>query len=85
MKRRVPEMTRSQYAIRALDWIFERPVFSSSDFIASAMIPESTAKRILRTLQSGDVLGALTSASGRKARILALPALLNIVEGREVF
>ena len=24
MKRRVPEMTRSQYAIRALDWIFER-------------------------------------------------------------
>jgi hypothetical protein len=39
MKRRVAEMTRSQYAIHALDWIFERPVFKSSDFVASAGHP----------------------------------------------
>ncbi len=32
MKTQVAEMTRSQYAIRALDWPFERPIFSSSHF-----------------------------------------------------
>ena len=85
MKRRVPEMTRSQYAIRALDWIFERPVFSSSNFVESAMIPASTARRFLNVLQKGDVLRVLASASGRRARIMVFPALLNIVEGREVF
>jgi hypothetical protein len=25
LKHRLPEMTRSQYAIRALDWLFEQP------------------------------------------------------------
>ncbi len=78
-------MTRSQYAIRALDWIFERPVFSSSNFVESAIIPAPTARRFLKVLQKGDVLQVLASASGRRARIMAFPALLNIVEGREVF
>lgn len=84
MKRRVPEMTRSQYSIRALDWIFERPVFSSSHFVESARIPAPTARRFLKVLQDGDVLRMLLAASGRRARILAFPALLNIVEGREM-
>jgi Fic family protein len=47
MKRRVAEMTRSQYAIHTLDWIFERPIFKSSDFVAAAGIPAPTARRFL--------------------------------------
>ncbi len=84
MKRRVPEMTRSQYAIRALDWIFARPIFRTSDFVVSAGIPAPTAKRFLGVLQSGDVLRVLAAGSGRRAAVLVFPALLNIAEGREV-
>lgn len=84
MKRRVPEMTRSQYAIRALDWIFERPIFRTSDFVASAGIPAPTARRFLGVLQEGGVLRVLAAGSGRRAAVLAFPALLNIAEGREV-
>ena len=84
MKRRVPEMTRSQYAIRALDWIFERPIFKSSDFVESAGIPAPTARRFLGVLQTGAVLRVLAAGSGRRAAVLAFPALLNIAEGREV-
>lgn len=84
MKRRVPEMTRSQYAIRALDWIFERPIFKSSDFVESAGIPAPTARRFLGVLQAGAVLRVLVTGSGRRASVLAFPALLNIAEGREV-
>lgn len=84
MKRRVPEMTRSQYAIRALDWIFARPIFRTSDFVVSAGIPAPTAKRFLGVLQEGGVLRVLAAGSGRRAAVLAFPALLNIAEGREV-
>ena len=84
MKRRVPEMTRSQYAIRALDWIFGRPIFRTSDFVDSAGIPAPTARRFLAVLQKDEVLSVLAAGSGRRAAVLAFPALLNIVEGREV-
>jgi Fic family protein len=84
MKRRLPEMTRSQYAIRALDWIFERPIFRSSDFVESAGIPAPTARRFLIVLKKGEVLRTLAAGRGRRAAILAFPALLNIAEGREV-
>ena len=84
MKRRVPELTRSQYAIRALDWIFERPIFKSSDFIASAGIPAPTARRFLGVLQSGGILRPLLAGRGRRAAILAFPTLLKIAEGRDV-
>lgn len=49
------ELTRSHYAIHALDWIFERPIFKSSDFITAAVIPENTAKRMLPTLREAGV------------------------------
>jgi hypothetical protein len=84
MKRRLPQMTRSRYAIHALDWIFGRPVFRSTDFIASAGIPAPTARRFLGVLRQGKVLRALAAGRGRRASVLAFPALLNIAEGREV-
>lgn len=85
MKGRVPEMTRSRHAIRALDWIFERPIFRSSDFVESAGIPAPTARRFLRVLQQGEVLRVMAPGSGRRAAVLAFPRLLNIAEGRQVF
>lgn len=85
MKREVADLTRSQYAIHALDWLFERPIFKSSDFVASGGIPEPTAKRILPALREAGVLRVLMEASGRRAATLCFPALLNIAEGREAF
>lgn len=85
MKREVADLTRSQYAIHALDWIFERPIFKSSDFVASAGIPEPTAKRIVPALREAGILHVMLEARGRRAATLCFPALLNIAEGREAF
>ncbi|MCX7669337.1 MAG: Fic family protein, partial [Anaerolineae bacterium] len=85
MKREVAELTRSHYAIHALDWLFERPIFKSSDFVAACGIPAPTAKRFLPLLRKAGVLRELAPASGRRAAILCFPALLNIAEGREAF
>lgn len=85
MKREVAELTRSQYAIHALDWIFERPIFKSSDFVAKAGIPEPTAKRILPVLRDAKILRVFQEGSGRRASTLGFPLLLNLAEGRDAF
>ena len=85
MKARFTELTRSQYAIHALDWVFERPIFKSSDFVHSAKIPKPTAQRILTLLKTEGILREIQPGSGRRAAILAYSKLLNIAEGHDVF
>ena len=82
LKRRMPELTRSQYAIRALDWVFRRPIFSGSDFVSAAGIPKPTARRFLGVLRDAEILLEIRSGRGRRPAILAFPALLGIAEGR---
>jgi Fic family protein len=77
----VAEVTKSQYAVRALDWMFVRPVFKTSDFAASVDIPGPTASRILRVLRAEGMLEDLRPASGRRAGVVAFGQLLDIADG----
>lgn len=85
MKIQFTELTHSRYAIHALDWIFDRPIFKSSDFVRDAAIPNPTVKRILIVLKNESILNTLHEGSGRRAAVLAFIELLNIAEGHEVF
>lgn len=78
----IVEVTRSQYAVRALDWMFIRPIFKTSDFAASVEIPSPTSARILRVLRDEGMLEELRPAAGRRAGVLAFAELLNIADGR---
>jgi Fic family protein len=79
------ELTHSQYSILALDWIFERPIFKSSDFVEAAGIPAPTARRIVATFRENGIVTTLEEASGRRSAVYAFSELLNIAEGRDVF
>ena len=81
----VVEITHSQYAVRALDWIFQRPIFQTPDFIASAQIPPATARKIVRDLRANGLLSELVPASGRAPATFVFSELLNIAEGRKAF
>ena len=85
MKTRFVALTRSQYAIHALDWVFERPIFKGSDFVRESLIPEPTARRILGVLKQEGELVVLEEGAGQRSAVLAYPALLNIAEGYEAF
>jgi cell filamentation protein, protein adenylyltransferase len=85
MKIRFAELTHSQYAIYALDWAFERPIFRSSDLMRSGNIPKPTAQRILNLLKKEGILRDLQPGSGSRAAILVYPELLNIAEGYKAF
>ncbi len=82
LKRRLPKLTRSQYALLALDWLFNRPIFRAPHFIAASAIPAPTARRFLGVLRREGVLAELRAGVGRRAAVLMFPALLEIVEGR---
>jgi len=85
MKIRFAELTHSQYAIHALDWVFERPIFKSSDFVRSANIPKPTAFKIIGILKENKILRVLREGSGRRPAVLAYSELLNIAEGYDAF
>jgi Fic family protein len=85
MKSRMVEATHSQYAIHALDWLFERPIFKSADFVEAAGIPRPTARRILSALREETIIKPLIEARGRRSAVFAFKKLLNLAEGKEVF
>ncbi len=84
-KTQIQELTRSQYAVYALDFIFERPIFRSIDFAGFDKIPEPSARRILLNLRKARILIPLRESSGRKSAVYAFAELLNIAEGKTVF
>lgn len=81
----IATLTRSQHAVRALDWLFARPVFQASELGKTSNIPAGTANRILREVRTAGMLKEIRPASGRRPAILAFSELLNIAEGRAVF
>lgn len=81
----IADKTHSHHAVRALDWFFGNPVFTSSHFVASGDIPKPTANRIVRVARDHGLLRELRPGRGRRPAIMAFPDLLNIAEGRQVF
>ena len=81
----IVDATHSQYGVRALDWMFMRPIFQPPDFIEDAEIPAPTARRIVGVLRENGMLRELRPSSGRRPATLAFSELLNISEGKEAF
>lgn len=85
IKQQTVDLTHSQHAMRAVDFLFQSPIFSAPTFINHSSIPKPTASRILAVLRDADILITLEEGRGRRAGIYAFKELLNVAEGREVF
>jgi len=85
MKLKVAEMSHSQFSIHALNWIFETPIFNSSDFVRASGIPKPTAARILRVLKEENILQVWEESRGNKPAVYAYGELLNVAEGYNAF
>jgi len=80
MKQTVPEITRSQYAVAAIDALFGMPVFTSTEFYQSSAIPRKSAERILGQLRDAAIIRVLSEKEGRKPAMYIFPRLLAITE-----
>ena len=76
----VAKTTRSQHAVRSLDFMFDQPVFRTSDLAARSGVPRPTALRILRVLRDRGMLRELAPSRGRHPAILAFGELIEIAE-----
>ena len=84
-KGEIVRLTRSQFALPALDTLFAHPIFSSSDFMAKVGIKNrATANTILTQLRSGGVITEIRPSSGRSPAIYGFHVLLNIAEGKKM-
>lgn len=84
-KARIVALTRSQYAMKALDFIFTNPIFQTSSFASNSGIPVHTARKMLKTLRDNEFFRELRQTKGRRPAVLAYRELLNMAEGNEVF
>ncbi|MEK7395661.1 MAG: Fic/DOC family N-terminal domain-containing protein, partial [Candidatus Poribacteria bacterium] len=80
MKEKIPKITRSQFAIKALDAIFDTPTFTTSYFIKKSGIAKQSAMRLLDSLIKENILSVVREGSGQRARILSFPQLIQITK-----
>lgn len=80
MKREIPDIVHSQYAIQAIDALFNRPIFRSNDFVAHSKVPRDSALRILKDLKKKEIIRDIRPSRGRQAALIIFPQLINIVE-----
>jgi Fic family protein len=78
----IPQKTRSQYAIAALDFVFCNPVFKASDFCRGKM-PAETARGLLRSLRDGGMLKIIRPNAGRRPAVVAFDDLLAVADGAQ--
>ena len=80
MKQSVPEITRSQYAVQTIDFLFSLPIFESTDFAEDTSIPRRSAMRILKALRDKGKITTLREGRGRQPALLMFPELISIVQ-----
>lgn len=80
VKLEIPKLIRSQYGIQAIDALFDRPVFQSTDFMRRSQIPKESAIRILNALKKAELIRDIRPGKGRRAAVTIFPELIAITE-----
>ena len=85
LKMQTLELTHSQFAVPLLDFMFERPIFRSSDVTKHPNMPSAPmVANLLGKLKGGGILRTLREGAGRRPQVLALPELINLCEGKKI-
>ena len=80
--RTVAELTHSQHADRAADFLFQQPIFAAPHFIEKSGVPKPTAIRMLTLLRQANLIQTLREGKGRRFGVYCFGELLVIAEGR---
>lgn len=78
MKEKIVSITHSQYSIKALDILFNEPIFSSTEFVKSSNIPKASARRILNRLEESGTINIIVKGAGRKPALYKFGQLIDI-------
>jgi Fic family protein len=85
-QRKIIEITHSQYSMATVDAFFKQPILSGTAFAKSAGFNNRvTANNMLKQLEAENVIKRIKDGSGRTPAVYALPELINLAEGRQIF
>ncbi len=82
MKHHIPEVIRSSHAVRALDCLFQQPVFRTSSLAGKLGISRQTATRLVNRLATEGIVDEIAQASGRRGALYMFSKLLAIVDAQ---
>jgi Fic family protein len=85
VKEQIVELTHSQHAIKALDFLFRHPVFLVSGFVKNSDIPKASATRIIKVLCDNRLLKIVREGRGRRSGVYVFEDLLMVAEGKQNF
>jgi Fic family protein len=86
LKKRVIDLTHSQFAIPLLDFMYERPIFRSSEVAKRSDMPSvPMVAKLLGDLKSNNILYVIREGAGSRPQLLAFPELINLCEGKKVY
>lgn len=82
LKTEAPPKLKSNYTIQAIDALFARPIFSSSDFIKQSHIPKDTALRLINKMSQPplSILSEIKPGAGSRSPTYAFTTLVKITE-----
>ncbi|MDL2307555.1 Fic family protein [Desulfovibrio sp. OttesenSCG-928-C06] len=80
MKDKILNATHSQYASRALDFIFRWVFFSTNHFCSYSKIPNSSARNILKQLSDAGIIDIFSRGAGRRPSFFWFRQLRDIVD-----
>jgi len=79
LKVKIVAETRSQFAIKCLDFIFTNPIFNTGRFKRESAIPKASAARLLKTLEGSGIIRCASRGSGRRPSLFVFQDLYNII------
>jgi Fic family protein len=82
LKDDIREITHSQYGMKALDFLFRSPIFSTTMFHANSGVPATTGKAVLRKIQQSKLVTVLRQGSGQRPTIFYFKQLVDMIEDK---
>lgn len=80
-RKKIANITHSQYSPQIVDSLFHSPIFTSTLFIAQTQIPKASVARIFKSLVNEKVIFQVQKATGRRPALYCFLELLKIIQG----
>lgn len=80
LKQEIVELTKSKHSINILDFLFEKLLFTSTDFADALKVKRPVVKRNIGNLLRGDIIKQTEKGKGSKPSVYRFERLLEITD-----
>ena len=80
MKEKIRDITHSQYSLQLLDFLFNKPIFSTVNVINDTKIPKPSVHLLVKQLKEKEIILTIREGKGKRSHIFIFPQLLDIIK-----